>query len=105
MNNGIEYDHVLTETLKHSLTYINNLDDLPVHATKDLEELRNSLGKQLNTNGINSTDVISELVRDVEGGLLSSSGGRFFAWVIGGALPAALAADWLTSTWDQNAAL
>lgn len=31
--------------------------------------------------------------------------GRFFAWVIGGALPSALAADWLTATWDNNAAL
>ena len=29
--------------------------------------------------------------------------GRFFGWVIGGVLPATLAADWLTSTWDQNA--
>src|SRR3546814_7539516 len=36
---------------------------------------------------------------------LGSAGGRFFAWVIGGALPSALAADWLASTWDNNAAL
>jgi glutamate/tyrosine decarboxylase-like PLP-dependent enzyme len=31
--------------------------------------------------------------------------GRFFGWVIGGVLPATLAADWLTSTWDQNAGM
>ena len=31
--------------------------------------------------------------------------GRFFGWVIGGALPAALAADWLTSAWDQNSGM
>src|SRR6185295_10688147 len=36
---------------------------------------------------------------------LGSAGGRFFGWVIGGALPAALGADWLTTAWDQNAGL
>lgn len=49
--------------------------------------------------------VIKDLVHDAEGGILGMPGGRFYGWVIGGALPAALAADWLTSAWDQNAAL
>jgi aromatic-L-amino-acid decarboxylase len=49
--------------------------------------------------------VIDDLVRDAEGGIIGSTGGRFFGWVIGRTLPAALAADWLTSAWDQNAAI
>jgi glutamate/tyrosine decarboxylase-like PLP-dependent enzyme len=59
----------------------------------------------LTDEGVSPEQVILELSEDVEGGILGSAGGRFFAWVIGGSLPAALAADWLTATWDQNAAL
>src|SRR5262249_47490273 len=55
--------------------------------------------------GVASVQVIDDLVKDVEGGILGCAGGRFYAWVIGGALPSALAADWMTATWDQNAAL
>ncbi len=49
--------------------------------------------------------MIEELARDVEPGLTQMGGGRYFGFVIGGALPAAIAADWLTSAWDQNAGL
>ncbi len=55
--------------------------------------------------GIPAPDAIGRLVHGVQGGLLGMPSGRFFAWVIGGALPAALGADWLTSAWGQNAAL
>jgi aromatic-L-amino-acid decarboxylase len=48
-------------------------------------------------------EVIEELVEAVEPGLCAMPSGRFFGWVTGGALPSAVAADWLTSAWDQCA--
>ena len=54
---------------------------------------------------MDSLTVVDELIAGAEPGLVAMPSGRFFGWVIGGGLPAALAADWLTSTWDQNAGL
>lgn len=96
---------VLATTLKHAVSYLESLDTRSVAATADLQALRKQLDKPLTEDGISAEQVISDLVRDVDGGLLGSAGGRFFGWVVGGAVPAALAADWLTATWDQNAAL
>jgi len=79
--------------------------DLPVAATEDLAALRKKLSLPLDESGRDSTQIIDDLVKAVEGGIIDSAGPRFFGWVIGGSLPAALAADWLTSAWDQNAAM
>jgi glutamate/tyrosine decarboxylase-like PLP-dependent enzyme len=105
MNTSTQFQPVLESTLQHALAYLEGLDRGPVAATATLEELRERLSPALAEDGLESRQVIDELVAGVQGGLLGSAGGRFFAWVIGGSLPAALAADWLTSTWDQNAAL
>jgi glutamate/tyrosine decarboxylase-like PLP-dependent enzyme len=52
-----------------------------------------------------AADVVDLLARTAEPGLMAMPSGRFFGWVIGGTLPAALASDWLVSAWDQNACL
>ena len=96
---------VLSLAQQHAFSFLNSLNHAPVGATVDLHTLRERLSKPLADSGLPPEQVITELVADVEGGLLGSAGGRFFGWVIGGSLPAALAADWLTATWDQNAAL
>jgi glutamate/tyrosine decarboxylase-like PLP-dependent enzyme len=96
---------VLSLAQQHAFSFLNNLYDAPVGATVDVQTLRQQLQKPLADSGLPPEQVITELVRDVSGGLLGSAGGRFFGWVIGGAVPAALAADWLTATWDQNGAL
>ncbi len=92
-------------SLESSLNYLDGLADRPVDATATLSELRQRLARPLNDAPLPPEEVVRDLVRDTEGGLIGSAGGRFFAWAMGGALPAALAADWLTTAWDQNAGL
>jgi glutamate/tyrosine decarboxylase-like PLP-dependent enzyme len=82
--------------------YLDGLGSRPVGPTAGLDELRSRLARPLTKDGVDPRTVIEELARDVEPGLVASAGPRYFGFVIGGSLPAALAADWLTSVWDQN---
>ncbi|MEP6591805.1 MAG: aminotransferase class V-fold PLP-dependent enzyme, partial [Gemmatimonadota bacterium] len=85
--------------------YLDGLDTASVAATASLAELRGRFDVPLAAGGASPIAVIDELARGVQGGLVGNAGGRFFGWVIGGGLPAAIGADWLTSVWDQNAGL
>jgi glutamate/tyrosine decarboxylase-like PLP-dependent enzyme len=95
----------LRRAIHHATDYLNDLENRPVAATVGLDDLRARLGGELPEHGMNPSRVVDELVANAEGGQLGSAGGRFFAWVIGGALESALAADWLASAWNQNATL
>jgi glutamate/tyrosine decarboxylase-like PLP-dependent enzyme len=95
---------VLDLASRHAARYLEALPSRPIAPTASMAELQRRLAKPLPEAGLPDETVIDELVRDCEGGIMGSAGGRFFGWVIGGTLPSALAADWLTSTWDQNAA-
>lgn len=99
------FSPALESALRHALEYLKHVDDRPVGPTASVSELRARTCKEWNAEGIDAAQVIDELVRDIAGGLNNSVNARFYAWVIGGSLPSALAADWLTSTWDQNAGM
>jgi len=95
----------LEVALYAALSHLSNLDRSRVATSVNQHVLVHRLLRPLSDEGTSAEQVVAELVNDVDGGILGCAGGRFFAWVIGGSLPAALAADWLTSAWDQNAAL
>ena len=101
-----DHNHApLERAVAHAFRYLDRLDEAPVSALATLQDLRGRLARPLADEGMDATGVIDDLVADVDSGLIGNTGGRFFAWVIGGSMPVAVAADWLTSTWDQNAAI
>jgi glutamate/tyrosine decarboxylase-like PLP-dependent enzyme len=96
---------LLRRTAELAADYIDSLGERPVFPDVTPEQLRKALGGPLPDGPIPAEQVIDELAAGAEPGLVAMGSGRYFGFVIGGALPAALAADWLTSAWDQNAGL
>jgi glutamate/tyrosine decarboxylase-like PLP-dependent enzyme len=96
---------VLARTLSLADEFLRGLRERPVRARAGLAELQASLGGPLPEQGQDPVKVVDELARAAEPGLIASAGPRYFGFVIGGGLPAALAADWLACAWDQDAGL
>src|SRR3954454_4562462 len=94
----------LRTAAEHAEAFLATLDDRPVAARADAEAVRYALGGALPDRGEDPAAVIDGLAAGAEPGLVATPGPRHFGFVIGGALPAALAADWLVSAWDQCAA-
>jgi len=100
-----DWKRPLGEAFDQALAYLEGLPARPVAGRVGLAELRATLGGPLPERPLDPREVVAELARAAEPGVVASSSGRYFGFVVGGATPAALAADWLTSTWDQNAGL
>jgi glutamate/tyrosine decarboxylase-like PLP-dependent enzyme len=91
--------------LKLGNEFLDTLDSTPVGVRSGYGDLKSLWDWNLPQNGKAPEEVIDELNRCALPGLNHNQSGRFFAWVIGGSHPSAIAADWLTSVWDQNAGL
>ena len=91
---------LLRRTADLAIEFLATVRDRPVGGTARL-----ALADALPEDGDDPRHVIETMVRALEPGLVASQGPRYFGFVTGGSLPVALAADWLTGAWDQNACL
>jgi glutamate/tyrosine decarboxylase-like PLP-dependent enzyme len=94
----------LDAAAQHAQAFLNTLDERPVAARAAADDVHEALGGPVPEHGADPAAVIDALVAGADPGLVATAGPRYFGFVIGGALPAAVAADWVVSAWDQNAA-
>jgi glutamate/tyrosine decarboxylase-like PLP-dependent enzyme len=100
-----ELRELLHRTADIAADFLESLDRRPVFPHVTPARLRDRLGSELPAEPASAASVLEELAGAADSGLVSIPSGRYFGFVIGGGLPAAVAADWLTSAWDQNAGL
>lgn len=103
-SSGETYKKVLQIASRHSQSWLDSIPSRDVNPSKNADEIKADLGSVLPDGPTDPSVVVEKLAVLGEAGLMSMGSGRFFGWVIGGTLPAALGADWLVSTWDQNGA-
>ena len=103
--NEADWKGPLGEAFEEALAYLEGLPSRRVASYIELSTLRKALGGPVPNRPMEPREVVADLVAAADPGVVASGSGRFFGFVIGGANPAALAADWLTSAWDQNAGL
>jgi glutamate/tyrosine decarboxylase-like PLP-dependent enzyme len=96
---------LLQRTAELAADFLDSLEERPVFPQVSVDEVLAALRLPLQDEPLDPAQVVEELAAAAEPGLVAIPSGRYFGFVIGGGLPAALAADWLTSAWDQNAGL
>jgi len=103
--NKPDWRAALEPAFEAALSYLEGLPERRVRPQVGPDPMLAAIDEPLREHGLPAGDVVRTLARAADPGLNAMPSGRFFGWVIGGGLPAAVAADWLTSAWDQNSGM
>ncbi len=96
---------LLHSVAERAATYLETQDERGVAPSKEAIERLSELDEALPDAPTAPEKVLAMLDEIGSPATVATSGKRFFGFVIGGSLPAALAANWMAGTWDQNAGL
>jgi glutamate/tyrosine decarboxylase-like PLP-dependent enzyme len=98
-------EHLLKSTTQAALRYLDGLETRSVAPTPAAIEALSKLDERLPAQPTGAEAVLALLDEVGSPAAVASAGPRYFGFVVGGTLPAALAANWLASAWDQNAGM
>jgi glutamate/tyrosine decarboxylase-like PLP-dependent enzyme len=99
----MNYQDLLKRTSDLALEFLGGLSERPVGRPVSYADMLASLGGALPDQGEDALRVIENLAEVANPGLVATPGPRYFGFVIGGAYPVSVAAEWLAAAWDQNA--
>ena len=98
-------EDALTEAIRAARTFLRERSKRPVFPDVTIESLRAALGGPLPVDPAEPARVVTDLIHAADPGIVATTGPRYFGFVTGGALPATVAAEWMTTIWDQPATL
>ena len=98
-------DQLLSDTAARAARYLSGIAGRRVAPLPEDVARLGELGGPLPERGCDAAAALALLDDAGSPATVATTGGRYFGFVIGGTLPAALAANWLAGAWDQNAAL